>query len=699
VQAVFRKSGGRAADRMDQGEKKMKTKDWNKRKHIGKMLVFLAVLLAVVLPKGITARVYGAENISNLKQTGATTKSVDVQFSAFLGLDVQYEIRVGTGGNSVSAYMTLTSQERTATITGLASGSTYYVQVVPFQEVTEVIAGDDDEDAKEVVKKQYWAASAKISVVTAPEKAPSSVAQTDSGTDNVTIAWGAVSGASGYIVEYFLSGSALTDNSGSTVTDNSGSTVTDNSGSAMTEKASSATSDDDDSYMGVSASSETATLTTTSTSIVLTGLSATKSYTARVTPYRISVEGYMAYDSSICTSKSNLAIGAVVAGTPEGTVSGFAQKSAAADSVTLSFKVPDEKAQYSVQLGQSKDGQFTEYAVVKEGSVSLTELKAASSYYVRVVPFYPRWNSFNQEYDRTYGTASGVFEVVTAPNAKPKKITQTAATVTGFTVSWDVVDGASGYYVDYYCAGSTKKTTEQVTNNQIRLTGLTKNSEYNIYVTPYKKSASGFVAMDEANYASSYNIPVRPSKAGNATVTKFWKSIGKVILKTKKIACADGYQYVLYTAYSDTDKKIASTSSAAYSSADIKSMKLKKSAVFKVRVRAYITVEDKKVYGAWSDWTYISSPVQVKLTRSEDGIHAGWSRVKGADRYVVYISTDKDIDYKKCFVTKKNSCDISSYGKKSIKTGKKYYVYVIPQMKVSGKYVSVTKKDAVATIK
>jgi hypothetical protein len=50
-------------------------------------------------------------------------------------------------------------------------------------------------------------------------------------------------------------------------------------------------------------------------------------------------------------------------------------------------------------------------------------------------------------------------------------------------------------------------------------------------------------------------------------------------------------------------------------------------------------------------------------------------------------------------VTKKNSCDISSYGKKNIKTGKKYYVYVIPQVKVSGRYVSVTKKDAVAAIK
>jgi hypothetical protein len=350
-----------------------------------------------------------------------------------------------------------------------------------------------------------------------------------------------------------------------------------------------------------------------------------------------------------------------------------------------------------VQLSTKKDSGFTEYEVVTKGSVSFTELSAASSYYVRVVPFYQKWNALNEEYERVYGTVSEAFEIVTAPNAGPKKVTQTAAAVNGFTVQWDAVSGASGYYVDYYRAGSTKKTTKNITKNQITLTKLTKNSEYNLYVTPYRKSASGFVAVDETIYTAGYNIPVRPSKAGKATVTKLWQSIGKVNLKTKKIACADGYQYVLYSVSSG--KKIASGSSTGYSSADIKSAKLKKSAVCKVRVRAYVTVKGKKVYGAWSGWTYICASGQVTLTRSKTGIHASWSKVTGADRYVVYISTDKDSGYRKCLVTAKTSCDIKSYGKANIETDKKYYVYVIPQVKVSGRYVSVSKKDAVAEIK
>jgi hypothetical protein len=636
---------------MDQEEKKMKTNDWNKRKQMQNLLVFLAVLFAVLLPKGFTARVYGSVSapsgtVTNLRQTGATTDSVDIQFGTTLESGVQYAIEIKTNTGSVyTECMTVSGGK--ATISGLDAGSLYYVQVVPFNE-------EIDMDTGEVTDKKTGKASGTISVVTAPDKAPSHVWQTDSGTDSVTISWDAVSGASGYMVEYFLSDSAT---------------------------------------------SERKTTTVPSTSAVLIGLSATKTYTATVTPYLDGSNGYKAYDSSVYASNTHLAIGQSVSGTPQGKVTGLVQEKASADSVWISFKLPDKKAQYSVQLSTSKDGEYTEHAVATEGSVSLTELKAATSYYVRMVPFYQKWNAFNEEFDRTYGTASEVFEIVTAPNAKPKKITQTAATVTGFTVSWDAVDGVSGYYVEYYCAGSTKKTTKQVTKNQIKLTGLTKNSEYNIFVTPYKKSAGGFIAMDEENYASVYNIPVQPSKAGKATVTKFWQSIGKVNLKTTKIACADGYQYVLYTAYSDTNQKIATTSGAAYSSADIKSTKLRKSAVFKVRVRAYITIGDKRVYGEWSDWSYISAPSEVTLSRNKAAIHASWSKVKGADRYLVYLSPEKDYGYKKCFVTTKTSCDITSYGKTSIKTGKKYYVYVIPQVKVSGKYVSLTKKDAVAAIK
>jgi hypothetical protein len=252
--------------------------------------------------------------------------------------------------------------------------------------------------------------------------------------------------------------------------------------------------------------------------------------------------------------------------------------------------------------------------------------------------------------------------------------------------------------VDYYRSGSTSQKTTETGKNKIKLTKLSANREYNVYVTPYRKSASGFVAVDENNYTSKFNIPVLPSKAKKASVTKFWSSLGKVNLKTTKLECADGYEYALYTAYGKKAKKIATVSSTSYASADIRNAKLKTAAVFKVKVRAYITIGGKKVYGAWSDWSYISPSQEVTLQKSEESIHASWTKVKGADRYLVYISTDKDSGYKKCVVTSKTSCKITKYGNKKIKSGTRYYVYVVPQVKVSGVYKSAAKRDVVTEV-
>ena len=95
----------------------------------------------------------------------------------------------------------------------------------------------------------------------------------------------------------------------------------------------------------------------------------------------------------------------------------------------------------------------------------------------------------------------------------------------------------------------------------------------------------------------------------------------------------------------------------------------------------------------------MSAPQKVTLSRSANTIKAGWSKVKGADRYVVYISKYKTYGYKKCAVTDKTSFQITKYGKGSIEKNATYYVYVVPQIKVKDVYVSTAKRDAVSEIK
>ena len=725
----------------------MKVITMKTRKQYIMMFVMALFFSLAILAGGTKQNVYAADapsgTVDGIKQTGATTSSVDLQFNTLLDTQVQYEIRVSTQADSGYTALTTTSASFT-TLSGLAAGNTYYVKVVPFYK------GSNGSNI-------YGTESSVLSVVTAPAAAPAAITQTGSGANYITIAWSPVSGANGYFVDY-----CLTDGT----------------------------------------ASEKVRTTSGSTSANLYGVIASKKYTAYVTPYRMSDAGYAAYDSSLVTSKSNLMISGSNNGTPQGKVTGFAQTQATTNGAQITFTtLNDAAAYYSVQLSQSATTGFEECAAVTEGKYTFSDLKVGTTYYVRVVPFYQNWNYLNEQYERVYGTASDVFaiataggpagmisglsqidatadsaqikfnalkdanasysvqlsrsatgqfnevaavtdgeytfsdlkggtsyyvriipfyknqnatgdqdarlygtasaafEIVTAPSSKPKAITQTKAARTGFTVQWDMVSGASGYYVDYYCAGSTKQIHKAVRKNTIKLTKLKADKEYHVFVTPYKKSASGFVAVDESNYAVKYNIPVKPGKADKPTVEKYWSSLGKVIAGTSQITCADGYQYQVYTAYKDKNTKIRTASSTSYSSVAIQSEKLKNASVFKVRVRAYITVAGEKVYGAWSDWTYMSAPQKVTLSRSANTIKAGWPKVKGADRYVVYISKYKTYGYKKCAVTDKTSFQITKYGKSSIEKNATYYVYVVPQIKVKDVYVSTAKRDAVSEIK
>lgn len=124
----------------------------------------------------------------------------------------------------------------------------------------------------------------------------------------------------------------------------------------------------------------------------------------------------------------------------------------------------------------------------------------------------------------------------------------------------------------------------------------------------------------------------------------------------------------------------------------IKTSALKKHNFYKVKVRAYaLNSKNEKMYGSWSSWKYVSPQpdvTKIKNNKSKKGIQISWDKIKGANRYVVYVSTKKDSGYKKFQTTTKTGTVIKKCGKNKLKSGKNYYFYVEPQKKVGNKYVS-----------
>ncbi len=111
---------------------------------------------------------------------------------------------------------------------------------------------------------------------------------------------------------------------------------------------------------------------------------------------------------------------------------------------------------------------------------------------------------------------------------------------------------------------------------------------------------------------------------------------------------------------------------------------IKATQFYKVRIRSYVTINNKVLYGAWSDYKIFGQQPKVNIKKAGKGVKLTWKKVKGAKNYTVYMSTKRNSGFKKVKTLKKNSLKITKFKKKKIKRNKTYYVYVVATTK-SGK--------------
>ena len=371
-------------------------------------------------------------------------------------------------------------------------------------------------------------------------------------------------------------------------------------------------------------------------------------------------------------------------------VADMKQTDASTTSVGISWSCPGSEVRFKVEMSeQMSSGYWTYKESQSSASITLTKLGAGKVYYVRITPFKYNIEGLNK-YTKVKGTTSRPLRVVTAPDSTPASLTHVKSSTDTIKVKWSAVPGADTYEVEYYI-DSSKARKCVTTKTGVTLKKLAKNETYTIYVTAGRRYADGTTTAWSDNDLYKWGIPVKPSKVSGVDVTHYWQNLSEICVENSRIGCADGYQYQLYTAYKDKDSKIKTvTTSSAYTY--IKTSALKKHNFYKVRVRAYaLNSKNEKMYGGWSSWKYVSPQPDVtkaKNNKSKKGIQINWDKIKGANRYVVYVSNKKDSGYKKFQTTGKDSTTITKYGKNKLKSGKTYYFYIAPQKKVGNKYVS-----------
>lgn len=316
----------------------------------------------------------------------------------------------------------------------------------------------------------------------------------------------------------------------------------------------------------------------------------------------IEIEGLRQFENFDVTYSNNIEVGTATVtinawGNYEGTVvttfeiylPATAKLSAelySSDDVKLSWQKVAGANGYYVYYKKSGDASYTRVGATAGLSYSIANLADNAKYTFKVAAY------------RTVGSAkkeSALYKTATVTTLRdlsaPSKVTLSLYGYDDVKVSWSKVSYAKGYYV-YYKKPADKNYTYagRTTATSFKKANLSDGVKYTFKVVPYGLSGSKVILDDSYKTATIYTL----KKLSTPKVSK--SSSKKVKVSWSNIGGESGYQISQSTSKSKT--KIVST----YSTTSGKSKKIKatKKKTYYYKVRAYKTVNGKKIYGPWS---------------------------------------------------------------------------------------------------
>ena len=207
-------------------------------------------------------------------------------------------------------------------------------------------------------------------------------------------------------------------------------------------------------------------------------------------------------------------------------------------------------------------------------------------------------------------------------------------------------------------------------------------------------SATGWYKIKYNNgygYVSNKYLKIDSSNQQSPTLSKptvkvSSNSYNSNKLSWNKVKGASGYEVLRATSKTGTYKSVKTITSGSTVSYTDKS--LATGTTYYYKVRAYRTVDKKKVYSSYSS-IVSAKPVlktpSVKLTSGSKKATIKWEKISGASGYEVYRATSKSGKYSKIKTITKNST--VSYVNSSLTKNKTYYYKVRAYRTVNGKKI------------
>ena len=246
---------------------------------------------------------------------------------------------------------------------------------------------------------------------------------------------------------------------------------------------------------------------------------------------------------------------------------------------------------YLVQVERSSG--WLDAGKTDKTSFEITGLSAASNYRIRVKA-YKTVNSSTLS-----GEYSTPLQSATAP-ATPTALSVSNVKPDSFKLSWKKQTNASYYNVYMYNSStgsySLYKKISGGANNYVVVSGLKPNTAYKFRVSAHKNSKEGILfSSNQSGVYTAYTSPQAPVISSAKSNAK-----KKITVKYKKVSGATGYQVM----WSTTSNFSSNYKSVNVTGAQTTLTTAKSKKKYYVRVRAYKTRNNKKVYSPWSKTLY-----------------------------------------------------------------------------------------------
>ncbi len=336
--------------------------------------------------------------------------------------------------------------------------------------------------------------------------------------------------------------------------------------------------------------------------------------------------------------------------------------------ITLTWTKQKKASGYQVDYSESSDFSEKKTVGIKADAGSRAVIKKLSpgkNYYFRVRAY------VISQGKRVYGEYSETFRKSTKPSdVRWGGISRATSKI---TLSWNSVEGASGYQIVYSEKEDfSKRSSVLVSASALKKTisSLKSGQSYFFKIRAYKtENGSNLYGA----FGSVKRITTLP---GSTSFTRTTSREGKIILEWKAAEGADGYEISYSQSSSFKSFKRIFVKDTELLRKTFKTLESGKLWYF--RIRSYTLVGTTRVYGSYSKTVSARAvPVTVTVTGingSEGAIEIFWKKVQDCDGYEISYSTRSNFSDNKSLIV--NGSEKTSLRISGLIKGQKYYARV-----------------------